>query len=155
MEKAGDILRSILKDTDLSKAEKACSLYTAWERIAGEPLSHHTRVADIIGRKLVIEVEHPGWHQMLRFKEKAILRRVQREYPSLEVRGMRIRFHGEGQSAAETQKNMRKQSAEPREQENLGSPSLRHIEDEKLRKSLQSLYRGIIRKDRQGKASDP
>lgn len=146
MEKAGDILRILLKDTKLAKGETTSSVYTAWDRIAGEPLSHHTRVADIMGRQLVVEVEHPGWHQMLLFQKREILRKVQKEYPSLKLRGIRVRYQPKEKCSPAEWETARIQSAGSPKEDKDETPSLHHIADEKLKKSLEGLYRGIVRK---------
>jgi hypothetical protein len=156
VEKAGDILKRILKDTRPAKGEATSSLYTTWDRIAGEPLSHHTRVADIAGRRLIIEVEHPGWHQMLLFQAKAILRKVQKEYPSLNVKEIRMRYHAEGkvrpmkqEKVGDKQVHAAKKGKSEGKVRKGEMASLGHISDEKLRKSLLRLYRGIVRKQAQ------
>ena len=75
MERAGDILKAILAEGVLRSGHKYISLFGGWEDVVGEPLCDHTRAIDVQRGSLVVEVDHPGWFQMLQFREKQILRR--------------------------------------------------------------------------------
>jgi hypothetical protein len=54
-------------------------------RINAEKLIWHSRVRELDRGRLVIEVDHPGWGQLLQFRQRALLAAVQRRFPSLQV----------------------------------------------------------------------
>lgn len=90
MERAGDILKDFLSNNKFQVGEKYNNLFRSWEKIVGQPLSDHTKVRDLLGKMLLVEVDHPGWFQLFHFKEKDILGRVKELYPELEIRGIRV-----------------------------------------------------------------
>jgi len=91
MERAGDILRSLLSEGTLKEGQKYISLYTSWDEIVGEPLSHHSKAVDVQRGNLVVQVDHPGWFQMFRFKEKEVLKKVKLRFPELKIESIRVR----------------------------------------------------------------
>ena len=91
MEKAGDVLRSLLGASDLERGERIGGLFRGWESVAGEPLAAHSRVVEIERGCVVVEVDHPGWFQTFRFSEKRILEELGRRYPDLGIRGIKVR----------------------------------------------------------------
>ncbi len=99
MERAGDILRSLLSEGTLKEGQKYISLYTSWDEIVGEPLSHHSKAVDVQRGSLAVQVDHPGWFQMFRFKEKEVLRKVKSRFPELKIESIKVRVvpFGEGE----------------------------------------------------------
>ena len=59
-------------------------------RINAEKLIWHSRVRDLDRGRLVIEVDHPGWGQLLQFKQRALLAAVQRRFPALQVTAIAV-----------------------------------------------------------------
>ncbi len=91
MERVGDILKALLSEGTLKKGQKYISFYSSWDQIVGEPLSHHTKAVDVQRGSLIVQVDHPGWFQMFRFKEKEILRRVSKRFPDLKIKNIKVR----------------------------------------------------------------
>lgn len=91
MERVGDILKALLAEGALKKGQKYISFYSSWDQIVGEPLSHHTKAVDVQRGSLIVQVDHPGWFQMFRFKEKEILRRVSKRFPDLKIKNIKVR----------------------------------------------------------------
>lgn len=73
-----------------SKQQGMVMLFSSWERLAGTDLASHTNLRDIEGDTLVIEVDHPGWAQMVSLKRKILLACVKKEYPGLGISRIRI-----------------------------------------------------------------
>lgn len=60
----------------------------------GERLSLNTRVVDLKNGVLLVEADHSGWIQYLRFYEKFILKGLKMEVPDLKINGLAYRMSG-------------------------------------------------------------
>jgi len=159
MERAGDILKAFLSDADLQKGRRYDTFFRSWEGIAGEPLASHSRVLEIEGRTVVVQVDHPGWFQMLRFHQRRILERIQKGYPELGITAVRVRVeHGPGPSGRAVppeREPSRRDTRVPPPSRPSPTPtpsSVSEIEDLSLREALKRLHRSVIRHNR-GKRS--
>jgi hypothetical protein len=96
MRKAGDVLSSLFSeqfDSQLLKDARYYSgFFSAWAALTEEAgvaaAVAHSRVADLDQGLLVIEVDHPGWKQILLTKQRQLLGVVQRRFPDLKIRGI-------------------------------------------------------------------
>jgi hypothetical protein len=116
MEKIGNILDFILSPVMVEEAIEYSKLYKAWNNIIDEAflnkrkagddetddfifdnmevnnrinaakLHDHSRVREIDKQKLIIETDHPGWIQILQFRQRQLLASAQRRFPSLEIK---------------------------------------------------------------------
>lgn len=90
MEKIGEFLKDFLDKNEIALNNNYSSFFKSWDKIAGEPLSHYTKVKDISKNQLIIEVTHPGWLQMFQFKEKKILNSLEKNYPELKIKAVKL-----------------------------------------------------------------
>ncbi|MCL1818420.1 MAG: DUF721 domain-containing protein [Spirochaetaceae bacterium] len=97
MDKAADILKEFFSLYNLEGGEKYASLFSSWRKIAGEDIAGHSRVADLRKGALIVEVDHPGWMQMLRIQHDEILGKLSAKYPSLGIRMVQGRLVKQGQ----------------------------------------------------------
>ena len=143
MERAGNVLRIFLREKGIEKGNSACSLFSSWSDMVGPVLSEHTRIVDIAGNKLIVEVDHPGWFQTLRFSEKEIIRKVNGKYPEADIKGLRMRFVSK--ESPEKRVNTEKKSFIESSADNINEniKSIDDIKDDALRMSLKKLYKGI------------
>ena len=74
-----------------NQAQAYSSLFDSWDRIAGTDIASHSRIVDVQHGALVAEVDHPGWIQMIRLREKEILDKLATSYPSLEITHLKVR----------------------------------------------------------------
>ena len=93
MKKAADILARVLDDKNSKLARSYTSIFGGWEQIVGPSLAEHSRIYEIANRNLFIEVDHPGWMQLLLMRKQQILRIVKRKAPSLNVDDIRIKVN--------------------------------------------------------------
>jgi hypothetical protein len=93
MKKADEILGRILDEKSRKLGERYSSVFGAWSQIVGGSLAEHSRIYEIANGNVFIEVDHPGWMQLLLMKKNQILRSVQRKYPSLNVRDLKIKVN--------------------------------------------------------------
>ncbi len=97
MKKAGDILIQVLSGLH-AEGKHYISFYNSWEKIAGTDIANHSSLSDIKNGILYIDVDHPGWIQLIQIKKKYILRKIKSMFPELEVKDLRIflrKFSGE------------------------------------------------------------
>jgi len=92
MRKASDILRTFLDRATADNAQLYHSFFKGWERIAGEQIAAHSAVTDVHNGTVVIEVDHPGWIQLIQLQQDRILRELRRGYPQLAIRGLRMQL---------------------------------------------------------------
>jgi len=143
MERAGEILKGILKETRIREGEKYVSLFRGWSDLVGEPLSAHTKVADIHGQHLMVEIDHPGWFQMFKFKERQILKVIRNNYPELDILTIKVRV-----VSRTNEPSIRPSGTEGiKEKEDKSDSGTGKISDYELREALDGLYRRIMDKN--------
>ena len=96
MDKVGDIYKEFFSHL-LKEKENEVSIFSSWQRIAGDDIASHSRVADIRRGALIVEVDHPGWMQMLQIKSSEILQRLSAKYPNLGIRMLQGKLVKQGQ----------------------------------------------------------
>lgn len=85
-----EILKAYFNDTQIERADQYHSFFTSWKQLAGINIAAHTRPRDIRGSVLIVEADHPGWVQLLHMQKRNILRKINHDYPQLEVKEIRI-----------------------------------------------------------------
>ena len=95
MKKAGDILKSVLGDAEAQQAREWSSFFGGWSIIAGEDLAAHSKVIDVKKGTVLVEVDHPGWMQVLQLKATRILKAIKSKYPELDVEDIRCFLQSE------------------------------------------------------------
>jgi predicted nucleic acid-binding Zn ribbon protein len=93
--KVGDLLREFLGQKGWLSGNPYEPLFLQWRTIAGEAVAAHARLVDVRNGFLVVEVDHPGWLQMLRLRETALLEAARKAVPRASVEGMRVRVGGQ------------------------------------------------------------
>ncbi len=83
MERLGETLRRWLAES--GDAARSASLFQGWPEIVGRELAAHTRPVEVERGRLIVAADHPGWVQLLRAREAAIVRRLGRSHASLRI----------------------------------------------------------------------
>ena len=157
MERASDILQSFMRMYNLEGGGEYVRFFQSWHRIVGTDLASHSQPVDIRNEALLVEVDHPGWLQMLHMKKERILRQIAKEFPDLTVQNLQMRLVSAGdwshpQETADTSSrssggSKRSHSSEETTSETVASQdqeeALSKIKDEKLRSTLERLYREL------------
>jgi serine phosphatase RsbU (regulator of sigma subunit) len=115
MERIGNILDMVLSPALVGEAVEYSRLYKAWNsiiddafmswragdeeaedfvfddaetknRVNAAKLHDHSRVRELDRQRLVIETDHPGWIQILQFRQQQLLTAAQRKFPSLGIK---------------------------------------------------------------------
>ena len=89
MKKARDILFDVLGGIHL-EGETFVSFFDSWEKIAGTDISYHSHLSDLKNGILYIEVDHPGWIQLIQLKKREILKKTRSMFPQLKIEDIRI-----------------------------------------------------------------
>lgn len=144
---AGDLLKSFLGNGQFEKAATVDSFYRSWKEITGdERLATHSRIFDIVNGIAIVQVDHPGWMQMLQFRQTAILGAIERRFPQLGVRGIAFRLASFDTAPADIPEQVSHVSANAPVPEELAT-DLEKIEDPRLREVLGRLAESIARKN--------
>ena len=93
MKKADEILARMLDDKNRKLSRSYSSIFGGWEQIVGPSLAEHSRIYEIENQSLFIEVDHPGWMQLLLMRKQRILGSVKRKVPSLKVDDIRVKVN--------------------------------------------------------------
>jgi predicted nucleic acid-binding Zn ribbon protein len=101
MKKIGDLLKEFLREKGWLSGNPYDPLFQEWKRIAGDALAAHSRLIDVQNGVLLVEVDHPGWLQMLQLRKAPLLEAARRAAPLASIEGVRVRL-GAGASPAST-----------------------------------------------------
>lgn len=154
MEKAGDILKQLIDSKQRQNAAHYSSLFKGWESMVGSPLDQHSWVKDIVNNILMVEVDHPGWMQMLFFSKQKVLTRLRQTYPELAIKDMSIRLGNERgkRGAAEplpaTPASEEAVPAEDREIAESIEEAVDRVEEEELKNGLRKLFISAVKRGR-------
>ena len=154
MEKAKDILNQLLHNLyEKEKFQDGSEYYTfvhEWEHIIGKKLFGHAKIIDLRNKSLIIAVDHPGWMQILRLKEKIILKRIQRMFPQLSIKTMKLvvkedcfKINGIKEKSGEKVNEISKEKEKLHEV----NGKIDKIGDEQLRNIMKRLYMSIVKKE--------
>ena len=103
MKKAGAILKTILGNNEALRGETWTTFFRGWTAVAGEDIAAHSQVKDVVRGSVLVEVDHPGWLQMLQLKKNIILTKMQKAFPELGIVDIRC-FVGSRQPENENNK---------------------------------------------------
>jgi predicted nucleic acid-binding Zn ribbon protein len=92
MKKIGDLLREYLRERGWLGEDPSSPIFLSWKTISGEPFSAHSRPLEIEDGVLIVEVDHPGWLQLMNMKKAALLSAIGEAAPRAEVRDVTLRL---------------------------------------------------------------
>jgi len=160
------LLAAFFDEEQRRKGGQYSAFFGSWKQIAGERLAAHSKVRDIENGILIVEAEHPGWVQLLQFRQAQMLESARRLFPELELRGISFRLGrdagaraasgGAGRDGGESRPGPfgpggrppagevgPAEAAEAVSENDAGPSSLEDIKDGELRALLGSLKRAV------------
>ena len=150
MKKAGEILKKLLDEKGSKSAVLYSSLFRGWQDIAGISLAEHSRVYDFRNNDVLVEVDHPGWMQILHFRTRKILARLKRLYPELEINDLKIKVNfnfSAYQQHPEEEKGKKRDS--DKKNSNLEVDQIiAGVKEDELKKSLKRLFVHALERER-------
>jgi predicted nucleic acid-binding Zn ribbon protein len=92
VKRVGDLLRKFLEVRGWASGDPYSPLFAGWKAVVGEPLAGHCRLEEVEDGVLIVEVDHPGWLQMLAMQKQTVLDAARRAAPGARIQGMRARI---------------------------------------------------------------
>lgn len=89
---AAELISALISPQAAEAAGTWAKVLGAWPRLVGERAAAHSRIADIANHFVLVDADHPGWIQILQFRQSEILRDIQKRFPELDVRGLQFRL---------------------------------------------------------------
>ncbi|MCK9190588.1 MAG: DUF721 domain-containing protein [Sphaerochaetaceae bacterium] len=67
-----------------------CSITLNWAKIVQGEYYKHLKVKEIKYNNVIVVADHPAWAQKATMRKKELLRKIQKEFPSLGVQSIKI-----------------------------------------------------------------
>ena len=93
--RVGEILPRVLELLGLDSRFEEVKLMRGWAEVVGPVIAQKSRPRMLKDGILFIEVENSVWMQELWFHQKQIIERIKKEYPKVEVKGVRLEIERE------------------------------------------------------------
>jgi hypothetical protein len=94
MRRVGDVLSAIFDEGLMKKAREYSAFFFCWKDLAEKnniaAAADHSWVKSLEQGLVWIEVDHPGWKQILQTKESKLLSDFRRRFPELDISGISI-----------------------------------------------------------------
>ena len=85
MQHAREVLNLVLETAKINLESPQSTVFKAWKLIVGPDLYYYTKIVDINLGKLIIEVDHPARMQLVHMRQRKIINRMKKNFPSLGV----------------------------------------------------------------------
>jgi predicted nucleic acid-binding Zn ribbon protein len=92
VKRIGDLVRQFLEDRGWEAGDPYSPLFTGWKQVVGEPLARHSHLAEVEDGVLIVDVDHPGWLQMLSMRRQAVLEAARKAAPRARIEALRGRI---------------------------------------------------------------
>ncbi|MBN2625183.1 MAG: DUF721 domain-containing protein [Spirochaetales bacterium] len=106
MRDATDIIKQFFDREIIAEGEEWIGFISSWEKMVGTDLAAHLTVKDIKNGVLLLNCDHPGWAQIFYIKKTALLRKIKKQFPRMDIRSFRV-FCGKENINRELLKNAR------------------------------------------------
>lgn len=97
---AAELISALVSPKAAETAGTWARVTGAWPALAGDRAAPHSRIADLENHVVTVEVDHPGWIQLLQFRQARLLTEIQERFPALEVRALQFRLARKGAAAS-------------------------------------------------------
>jgi hypothetical protein len=94
MRRVGDVLSTIFDNGLMEKVQEYSAFFSCWKDLAEKngiaAASDHSWIKSLERGLVWIEVDHPGWKQILQTKESKLLSDFRRRFPEMDISGISI-----------------------------------------------------------------
>ena len=94
MKTAGEILSSLFDEQFVEKAHGYTNLFNSWADITAKngiaAAAAHSRIKELEKGIVLIEMDHPGWKQILQTKQSKLLNDFRYRFPKLDIKGISL-----------------------------------------------------------------
>lgn len=154
MKRVGDILSVLFDEQFKQKADRYSDMFSCWKDLAEKnrmaAAADHSRIKAVEKGIIWIEVDHPGWKQILLTKEGKLLSDFQYRFPDMHISGISIVLSktgfsddSKGNKISPAEKLPPPKSAGVQE----NNFSLDDIKDGELKKVLERLEKSIAERE--------
>jgi hypothetical protein len=155
MKTAGDIISALFDERFMKKAQGYSKLFDSWEDITAKngiaSAAAHSRIKDLDRGVLLVEMDHPGWKQILQTKQSKLLNDFRYRFPELDISGISL-ILGRNETQQDTEKITKEPAVEiateQEQPEQIPSKGYDAIEDESFKKMLKNLGQTIADKEK-------
>jgi len=95
--RVGEILPRVLELMGLDNRFEEVKLMQGWAEVVGPVVAKKSRPRMLKNGILFIEVENSVWMQELWFHQKQIIERIRKQYPKVEIKGIRLEIERENE----------------------------------------------------------
>jgi hypothetical protein len=152
MKRIGDVIPAIFNEKFIEKTKGYSAFFDCWEDLMIKngiaSAAGHSWIKSAEKGLVWIEVDHPGWKQILQTKESKLLHDFKYRFPDMGISGISIVLCKPG-----TNKEQIAESKEQRKESVVASPAVEtsdthsEIKDEALRALLDRLEKHIVEKE--------
>jgi rubrerythrin len=160
MKTVGEILSTLFDKQFMEKAHEYSKFFDSWEDITAKngiaSAAAHSRIKDLDRGIVLVEIDHPGWKQILQTKQSKLLNDFRFRFPEMDISGISL-ILGTGKPAQEEAKveNIEKQTEQSRVLEEppplAVEPAMQGydaIEDEDLKEKLKKLGQTVAEREK-------
>lgn len=160
MKRAGDIFSAFFDEKMMEKADGYSAFYSCWKDLMEKngitSAAAHSRIKSLDRGLVWIEVDHPGWKQILQTKESKLLYDFRYRFPELDISGISIvlsrpgpqpRVHPLPPDSKPPVKTAVLEENLPREHAETGYDA---IKDDALKEVLMRLEKSIMEREKSG-----
>jgi hypothetical protein len=168
MKTAGEIASALFDEQFMKKAKGYSKLFDSWAEITAKngiaAAAAHSRIKEIDRGILLVEMDHPGWKQIIQTKQSQLLEDFQKRFPEMEIEGIAL-ILGSGGSEQVAVSSEQREDIEGREvelSEGTGKSGEREVEisggtekkgfdaikDEDFKEKLKSLGQSIAEREK-------
>jgi hypothetical protein len=120
MKTAGDILSALFDKRFVEKARGYSKFFDSWTDITAKngiaAAADHSQIKDLDRGVVLIEIDHPGWKQVLQTKQSKLLNDFRIRFPQLNISGISFMLgSGKPQDAQKTESGQKAGAAQEAE----------------------------------------
>lgn len=87
---ARDLLKEVLARAGVDPSAPETKIYRVWDEIIGVELAGHATLREVDHRRLIVEVDHPAWLQLIQMHQRKIIERLNTKFPALSVERIHV-----------------------------------------------------------------
>ncbi|MDR0322263.1 MAG: DUF721 domain-containing protein [Treponema sp.] len=162
MKTAGNILSTLFDEGFVKKAQGYSKLFDSWVDITTKngiaAAADHSRIKDLDRGILLVEMDHPGWKQILQTKQAKLLNDFRYRFPDMDISGISLMLgRSEPQEETISGKEQNEETAkretmteDPPQADFVGEPIAGYdaIKDEEFKEMLKKLGQSIAVKEK-------
>jgi len=158
MKTAGDILSVLFDEKFINKAQGYSKLFDSWRDITAKngiaAAADHSWIKDLDKGILLVEMDHPGWKQIIQTKQSKLLNDFRYRFPELDISAISLMLGNkkpDNEAKEEIKENKQSNSPVVPQYERVRSPEIDGIDsvkDNEFKEMLISLGQSIAEREK-------